>query len=209
MLQKRFATADSCVRPVSTSSVSPRTVMSGPLKMCVSRTCDSTPPAGTTGLSCVSSRQTRSPTVSFPRSSGKPGSPTSIGHGRVPDVRADAHIAVRAEVHAGVQADPRHPLLVARDDCVVVNQVERHASNARVRRDEQRRRPNRAIELDSEARIRSDRAVDSQLRARSDGVKRQIAGRRRDAEVARGRVLQVDAQHHERRRIGLDASLHE
>ena len=72
-------------------------------------------------------------------------------HGRIPNVRTDAHITARAQVHTTIQADPRHPLLVARKDYVVVNQVERHASNASVRRDEQRRRPNRAIELDPEA----------------------------------------------------------
>ena len=79
--------------------------------------------------------------------------PDLDGHGRIPDVRTDAHIAVRAQVHTGIQSDPRLSLPVARNDRVVGNQVERHASNARVWRDEQRRRPDRAIEFDTEARI--------------------------------------------------------
>ena len=82
-------------------------------------------------------------------------------------------------------------------------------ADAGIRRDEQRRRPIGLYSSIASARVGPERAVDAQLRAGSDDVERQIAPGHGDAEVARRRVLEIHAQHQERRRVRLGAAAHQ
>ena len=115
---------------------------------------------------------------------------------------------MRANVDAAIYADPLDGLPVPRDDRVPFDEVEGLFTNARVRRNEQGRRPDRSVELHGHARIRTDGAVNSEFRAGSDNVKGEVARGRRNPEVSRGRVFQVHPQHHERWRVRFDAPLH-
>ena len=86
-------------------------------------------------------------------------------------VRADSDIASRADVDAHVEPGSRQGLPVSCKDDVLRSEVERLGLDTGIRRDEQRRRSDRAIQLDAGTWIRSDRAVDAQLEPEPTGSK--------------------------------------
>ena len=147
--------AVSATRQSRSSRRSPST--SGPLKMRDRRTLECTPRLGTTGLSCVSTRHTNLGRCLLALQFRKSWIPHLDRRRRASDIRADAHVALRPEVHADVQPDTGTGLTVTRNHRVVVDDVEGAAADAGIRRDEQRRPANGPIQLRRETSDRSPR----------------------------------------------------
>ena len=92
---------------------------------------------------------------------------------------------------------------VLRDDGVFVNEVERPARRRRANPGEERRPAERLVQRRADRRIGAEPAVDPQLRSRSEDVERQVARGELHAETLRRRVLDIEPQHQERRRVRL------
>ena len=146
--------------------------------------------------------------VSFPSSSGSPGSPTLTCAFSVPIV-----ISSRTSSSRPMLTPPPPPMsaricVVLGDHRVVGDEVELLLDRQRHPGDEERRRADRPIQLRADARRRAERRVDPQLGARSHHVEGEIAAGELKRKRAGRRVLEADAEHQERRRVGLRARAH-
>ena len=69
--------------------------------------------------------------------------------------------------------------------------------------DDEQRAPDRPVQCGGNARVRADDGVEAQFRAGAEHVESQIAAGEAQLELIRGRVLEVDAEHQERRSVAL------
>ena len=94
-------------------------------------------------------------------------------------------------------------LVVAGHDGALRHEVVDRLAHARVRRQEERRPPERLVPRHAQRGIRPDRAVHAQLGPGERHVERQVARRDRHTETVARRVLKIQPEHQERRRVRL------
>ena len=110
---------------------------------------------------------------------------------------------IRAEIHAELSSHHRPALAILRHDDFVGDQIERALTHAGIPTREEPGPPDRTIEASPPTRdpIRCRHRCEAP--SRPERVEAEIARRELEPEVARRRVIEVHAEHHEWRGVGL------